>query len=67
MNFYNMGLTTSTRQLHENLNKRRRPSAEAWDRMRDAIAREHRLVMAADPRSPRIRPTVATLVDGGAR
>ena len=39
----------------------------SWDRLRDRIAREHRLIAAADPRSPRVRPTVATLIDGGAR
>lgn len=34
-------------------------SAEAWDRIRDAVRREHRLIAALDPRSPRIRPTLA--------
>jgi hypothetical protein len=51
---------TAPRQHHENP-KRRRYSAQAWDRLRTEIDREHRVLAAADPRSPRIEPTVAPI------
>jgi len=37
-------------------------SGEYWARIRDAINREHRVIAALDPRSPRIRPTLAQWV-----
>jgi hypothetical protein len=30
-----------------------------WDRLRDIIRREHRLITAVDPRSSRVRPTLS--------
>ena len=42
-------------------------SAEMWARIRDAINREHRVLAALDPRSPRIRPTLGPLVEELAR
>jgi hypothetical protein len=38
--------------------KQPRFSAEAWDRIRDQISREHRVLAASDPRSPRIKPSL---------
>jgi len=42
-------------------------SAEMWARIREEIRREHRLIAALDPRSPRIRPTLGPLVEELAR
>jgi hypothetical protein len=44
-----------------------RYSSEQWSRVRGAIEREHRMLAALDPRSPRIRPTVATLPNGASQ
>jgi hypothetical protein len=40
--------------------RRRRYSAEAWSCLRGQIDRQHRLLAAAEPSSPRIRPTLAS-------
>jgi hypothetical protein len=65
---YYMGRSASSapRQHHQN-SQRRRFSADAWHLLRDQIDREHRGLAASDPRSPRIRPTLASfaLVEGG--
>jgi len=39
----------------------RRLTTEAWARIRDQVNREHRVLAAADPRSPRIKPTLAPM------
>ena len=41
-----------------NTNQALRYSADAWHCLRGVIDREHRTVAAADPHSPRIRPTL---------
>ena len=44
-----------------NSSRRHRPKQHAidWDRLRDTISREHRLITAVDPRSPRVRPSLS--------
>jgi hypothetical protein len=54
----NHPLSNSTRR-HPPKQRGRRYSTDAWDRIRDQISREHRLLALVDPRSPRIRPTLA--------
>jgi hypothetical protein len=67
---YNIGdrsASSAPRHHHQNPKHRRRYSADAWHCLRDQIDREHRTLAAFDPRSPRVRPTVAsfTLVEEG--
>ena len=67
MNLYLYGRAPSSRQHHQD-SPRHRSSAHAWDLVRDAIDREHQSIAAADPRSPRIKPTLASfLVEKGVR
>jgi hypothetical protein len=40
---------------------RRRYSADAWNCIRGQIDREHRTIALADPRSPRIKPSLAPI------
>jgi hypothetical protein len=42
--------------------QRRHYSIEQWTRLRDQVDREHRVVAHADPRSPRVRPTLASFL-----
>jgi hypothetical protein len=54
----NNPLSNSTRR-HPPKQHGRRYSAEAWDGIRDQISREHRVLAAADPRSPWIKPSLS--------
>jgi hypothetical protein len=56
MNIYLYGRPASSapRQHHQNSKQHDR----RWDLIRDAIDREHRELALADPRSPRIKPTL---------
>jgi hypothetical protein len=66
MDIYLPDRSASSGQPQENSKQRRRRySAEAWSCLRGVIDREHRSLAAADPRSPRIKPTLALI--GGAR
>jgi hypothetical protein len=58
---------TSAAPRQQIQSSKRRYSVEAWTRLRDQVDREHRAITHADPRSPRIKPSVGTLTDGGAR
>ena len=42
---------------------RRRISDVAWNRIRDEVSREHHGLTHSNPRSPRIRPTLASFVE----
>ena len=68
MHVYVIGRSASSApRQHRQNSKHRRYSTAAWDRIQDAINREHRGLAASDPRSPRIRPSLASLVEEGVR
>ena len=56
--YYGRGPASSAPRQSSQNPKRRRFSTEAWDSIRDQVNREHRVLAAADPRSPRIKPTL---------
>jgi hypothetical protein len=61
MHIYSDGGSPSSHH-RQNSKDRRRPID--WGKLRERIAREHRLIAGANPRSPRVRPSLA---HGGAR
>jgi hypothetical protein len=67
MHIYLPGRSASSAPVPQNSKPRRRYSANAWSCLRGVIDREHRALEIADPRSPRIRPTLALLQQEGSR
>jgi hypothetical protein len=54
-------------KVSEGLRQRRRPlSVDAWHCLRGAVERQHTAVKAADPLSPRVRPTLSKIMAGRA-
>jgi hypothetical protein len=56
---------SSTLRQDSQTTRRRHYSAEAWAMLRAAIDREHRSVGLVDPRSPRVCPTLGSLLADG--
>ena len=65
MHLYLYGRAPSSGQ-HQNSKQNPHRSSIDWDRLRDTSSREHRLITAVDPRSPRVRPSLS-LVQWGVR
>ena len=63
MHLYLFGRAPSSRQHHQKQHDLR----SFWDRINDLIAAERRELAVTDPRSPRIRPSLASfaLLEGG--
>jgi hypothetical protein len=55
-------VSTGAGECFDNDSKQaRRYSADAWNCLRGVIDREHRILAASDPCSPRIRPTLPVI------